>query len=194
MVLFLQLIGWKQKEVGGSWAKVSQRDQLRNSTLIQQGLYLDDFIFLFTMILMYNPFLVYCRELAPGTVSFTGDRAQGDDSKHDLHYIFKLKTYGKCSKIWYKMTFGYQGLNLRNTCQNIKQTGKTQIRLLLKKQSALGLRCLFCTQLVFEFFEHLLYSFVFTVADPGFLEKGVHMYEGVGVRFADFLLFFLNII
>ena len=34
----------------------------------------------------YNPFLVYCRELAPGTVSLTGDRAQGDDSKHDLHY------------------------------------------------------------------------------------------------------------
>ena len=28
----------------------------------------------------YNPFLVYCRELAPGTVSLTGDRAQGDDS------------------------------------------------------------------------------------------------------------------
>ena len=35
----------------------------------------------------YNPFLVYCRELAPGTVSLTGDRAQGDDSKHDSHYI-----------------------------------------------------------------------------------------------------------
>ena len=34
----------------------------------------------------YNPFLVYCRELAPGTVSLTGDWAQGDDSKHDLHY------------------------------------------------------------------------------------------------------------
>ena len=33
----------------------------------------------------YNPFLVYCRELAPDTVSLTGDRAQGDDSKHDLH-------------------------------------------------------------------------------------------------------------
>ena len=33
----------------------------------------------------YNPFLVYCRELAPGTVSLTGDRAQGDDSKHDSH-------------------------------------------------------------------------------------------------------------
>ena len=31
----------------------------------------------------YNPFLVYCRELAPGTVSLTGDRAQGDDSKHE---------------------------------------------------------------------------------------------------------------
>ena len=34
----------------------------------------------------YNPFLVYCRELAPGTVSLTGDRAQGDDSKHDSHF------------------------------------------------------------------------------------------------------------
>ena len=31
----------------------------------------------------YNPFLVYCRELTPGTVSLTGDRAQGDDSKYD---------------------------------------------------------------------------------------------------------------
>ena len=36
--------------------------------------------------LCYNPFLVYCRELAPGTISLTGDRAQGDDSKHDSHY------------------------------------------------------------------------------------------------------------
>ena len=35
----------------------------------------------------YNPFFIYCRELAPGTVSLTGDWAQGDDSKHDLHYI-----------------------------------------------------------------------------------------------------------
>ena len=35
----------------------------------------------------YNSFLVYCRELAPGTVSLTGDRAQGDVSKHDSHYI-----------------------------------------------------------------------------------------------------------
>ena len=45
----------------------------------------------------YNPFLVYCRELAPGTVSLTGDRAQGDDSKHDSHYsssgVYKLIFY-----------------------------------------------------------------------------------------------------
>ena len=34
----------------------------------------------------YNPFLVYCRELALGAVSLTGDRAQGDDSKHDSYY------------------------------------------------------------------------------------------------------------
>ena len=34
----------------------------------------------------YNSFLVYCLELAQGTVSLTGDRAQGDDSKHDSHY------------------------------------------------------------------------------------------------------------
>ena len=30
----------------------------------------------------YNAFNVYRRELAPVTVSLTGDRAQGDDSKH----------------------------------------------------------------------------------------------------------------
>ena len=30
----------------------------------------------------YSAFNVYRRELAPGTVSLTGDRAQGDDSKH----------------------------------------------------------------------------------------------------------------
>ena len=30
----------------------------------------------------YNAFNVYRRELAPGTVSLTGDRARGDDSKH----------------------------------------------------------------------------------------------------------------
>ena len=31
---------------------------------------------------LYNAFNVYCRELAPSTVSLTGYRAQGDDSKH----------------------------------------------------------------------------------------------------------------
>ena len=31
---------------------------------------------------MYSALNVYRRELAPGTVSLTGDRAQGDDSKH----------------------------------------------------------------------------------------------------------------
>ena len=35
---------------------------------------------------LYSPFLVYCRELDLDTVSLTGDRAQGDDSKHDSHY------------------------------------------------------------------------------------------------------------
>ena len=39
---------------------------------------------------MYNPFLVYCRELAPGTVSLTDDRAQGDDSKHDSLYSYSF--------------------------------------------------------------------------------------------------------
>ena len=34
----------------------------------------------------YNSLLVDCRELAPRTVSLTGDWAQGDDSKHDSHY------------------------------------------------------------------------------------------------------------
>ena len=37
---------------------------------------------LFVEVSLYNAFNVYRRELAPGTVSLTGDRAQGDDSKH----------------------------------------------------------------------------------------------------------------
>ena len=32
-----------------------------------------------------------------------------------------------------------------------------------------------------------------TGADPGFLEKGVGMYNDIGGRFADFISFFLNI-
>ena len=34
------------------------------------------------MVIIYSAFNVYRHELAPGTVSLTGDRAQGDDSKH----------------------------------------------------------------------------------------------------------------
>ena len=36
----------------------------------------------------YNAFNVYRRELAPGTVSLTGDRAQGDDSDNVSCYRF----------------------------------------------------------------------------------------------------------
>ena len=49
----------------------------------------------------YNPFLVYCRELAPSTVSLTGDWAQGDDRKHDSHYsINELKSYKLQGSLW----------------------------------------------------------------------------------------------
>ena len=33
---------------------------------------------------------VYCRELAPGTVSLTGDWVRGDDSKQTSYYIGKF--------------------------------------------------------------------------------------------------------
>ena len=38
----------------------------------------------------YNAFNVYCRELAPGTVSLTGYRAQGDDGKHCAYYSLDM--------------------------------------------------------------------------------------------------------
>ena len=38
----------------------------------------------------YNAFNVYRRELAPGTVSLTGYRAQGDDSQHCAYCNMKL--------------------------------------------------------------------------------------------------------
>ena len=41
--------------------------------------------------IQYNAFNVYRRELAPGTVSLTGDRAQGDDSKHWAKYTLISK-------------------------------------------------------------------------------------------------------
>ena len=37
---------------------------------------------IFVAIIYYNAFNVCCHELAPGTVSLTGYRAQGDDGKH----------------------------------------------------------------------------------------------------------------
>ena len=40
----------------------------------------------------YNAFNVYCRELAPGTVSLTGYRAQGDDDKHCANCTFEIKS------------------------------------------------------------------------------------------------------
>ena len=46
------------------------------------SLSLFDWSFRASRLFKYNAFNVYCRELAPGTVSLTGDRAQGDDSKH----------------------------------------------------------------------------------------------------------------
>ena len=36
----------------------------------------------------YIAFNVYCRELAPISVSLTGDRVQGDDSKHCAYSSF----------------------------------------------------------------------------------------------------------
>ena len=33
----------------------------------------------------------------------------------------------------------------------------------------------------------IIHNMIFAVADPGFLERGVHMYKSVGVRCADFL-------
>ena len=44
--------------------------------------------------LIYNAFNVYRRELAPGTVSLTGDRAQGDESKHCAY------SRGLCIKVY----------------------------------------------------------------------------------------------
>ena len=48
----------------------------------------------------YNSFHVYCRELAPGTVSLTGDRAQGDDSKHDSHYSTEIGQQNTCTGLY----------------------------------------------------------------------------------------------
>ena len=57
--------------------------------------------------LRYNAFNVYRRELAPGTVSLTGDRAQGDDSKH---WAYSSKDLGN---IWCEK--GKEGVYIRNS-------------------------------------------------------------------------------
>ena len=36
----------------------------------------------------YGMWSIICRELAPCTISLTGDRAQGYDSKQNSNYIF----------------------------------------------------------------------------------------------------------
>ena len=60
--------------------------------------------------LIYNAFNVYCRELAPGTASLTGDRAQSDDSKHcayskpalfSMHFSLDLELE-ILNNLWYK--------------------------------------------------------------------------------------------
>ena len=45
-------------------------------------LYISQKLFVLLEKTYYNAFNVYRRELAPSTVSLTGNRAQGDDSKH----------------------------------------------------------------------------------------------------------------
>ena len=42
---------------------------------------------------LYNDLNVYCRELAPGTVSLTGDRAQGDDSEQCAYSSPKIEVW-----------------------------------------------------------------------------------------------------
>ena len=50
----------------------------------------------------YYAFNVYRRELAPGTVSLTADRAQGDDSKHWAYSIFgHMYPSIEHNKVWF---------------------------------------------------------------------------------------------
>ena len=65
------------KPSDSQWFYENQHFQSKKSPL-NKGF---DCLFMYTFC-NYNAFNVYCRELAPGTVSLTGDRAQGDDSKH----------------------------------------------------------------------------------------------------------------
>ena len=59
----------------------------------------------------YNAFNVYCRELAPGTVSLTGDRAQGDDNKHTAY----------SSKICIEnINIGFKAIRHFQSCENLR--------------------------------------------------------------------------
>ena len=65
---------------------------------------------------MYNAFNVYCRELAPGTVSLTGDRAQGVDSKHwaysrRVHPPKKTRSSNITFVLWKSMVISTSGYN-----------------------------------------------------------------------------------
>ena len=57
--------------------------------------------------LEYNAFNVYRRELAPGTVSLTGDRAQGDDSKHWAYSSMYILLFFCC---FFVLLFHYSNL------------------------------------------------------------------------------------
>ena len=78
---------------------------------------------------------------------------------HGKYRVACIGCYGKCSKtsntfpflLANKMLVFRAGSHIK--CLSEKQTGKAQIRLLLKKQSDLGLHCLsrpFCSQLEFK--------------------------------------------
>ena len=65
----------------------------------------------------YSDYNVYCRELAPGTVSLTGNRAQGDDSKQCAFSNFAF----------YFVVFDFQKKYLRNAIR-VSRSGPTFYR------------------------------------------------------------------
>ena len=69
----------------------------------------------------YNPFLVYCRELAPGTASLTGDRAQGDDSKHDPHcsFVCFVQTFKFCLFFFFCLIYASFLFIVNALCYNL---------------------------------------------------------------------------
>ena len=89
------------------------------------------------------------------------------DKYYSVSPLFQpYKAYGKGSKIsntflvLFSNTYLLSGLEFTK-CLSEYQTGKTLIRLLLQKQSDLGLHCLsrpFGRQIVFKILEHLLYA------------------------------------